>query len=128
MSEVEETRYAKQTRTNLAKARHAAIASRLAAGPIEAFEQAADAMEKPLPCVAGGIPSKWADWDSDPEKREEYETDMPTRMQAKALCATCPLGSIAPGGKGLCKPWAMATGQSHGVYDGQRRENNKWIP
>lgn len=79
------------------------------------------------PCVKAGLPSRWTDWDSDPERREDYETDIPTLEEAKAMCAECPIRAVQYGGNGLCLDYANATGQSHGNWGGVRREDGKWL-
>lgn len=120
-----ETRYARHVRTERQKARHNANVQKLAHGPVEAFEFAMDEIRPP--CVEDGIPSKWTDWDSTVDDREDYEGEAPTRHVAEALCAECPLRAVQFGGSGICVDYALATGQSHGVWGGLAREGGKWL-
>lgn len=127
---ISENRYQRQKQQDLARARHANIVDKLAAGPVEKFELA---LENFTPeCKTEGLPSRWVDWDSTPEYREDYEGEAPTERQALAMCDGCPLaptrdsrGRITD--KGTCLAYAEATGQSHGVWGGKRRENGKWL-
>lgn len=121
----DETRYAKHVRTEKQKARHEANVQKLASGPVEAWELALE--EYKPPCVTAGLPSPWVDWDSDPEKREEYEGEAPSQRDAEKLCAECPIRAVQFGGNGVCLKYALATGQSHGVWGGLAREDGKWL-
>jgi hypothetical protein len=114
-----ETRYERSKRIEAERARHANIVHRMASGPVERFNEA---LEKYVPPCRKDKrrPSPWLDWASDPEDREDYETDPPTKEEAEKLCDGCNV-------RELCLDWAKATGQFHGVYDGQRRENGRWI-
>lgn len=121
----DETRYAKTKRTEQSKARHAANVQKLSTPVVERWEQAMD--EARRPCVKAGIPSKWTDWATDPELREDYEGEPPTQREAEEMCAECPLRDVLFGGDGLCSEYAMATGESHGVWGGKAREDGKWL-
>ncbi len=113
-----ETRYERSKRIEAERERHAKNLFKFT-GPIaDRFEQALE--EYQPACVKGGLPSKWTDWATDPEDREDYETEPPTKEEAADLCKGCKVAE-------LCVEWAKATGQYHGVYDGQRRENGRWI-
>lgn len=126
----EESRYQKQKQLDLAKARHANIVDKLATGPVEKFEQALET--ETLKCRKAGLPSPWMDWATDPEDREGYEGEAPTSRDADAMCEGCPLAPLKDErgritDKGTCLRYAEATGQSHGVWGGRRRENGKWL-
>jgi hypothetical protein len=115
-----ETRYQRQKRADAARQRHARIVGKLSR-PIE--EEWDEAMEESRPnCRKSPIPSRWTDWDSNPDHREPYESDMPTAEEARKMCEGCPILSDR-----LCGRYAEATGQSHGVWNGRRRENGKWV-
>lgn len=116
----DETRYARQKRTEEQKARHAAIVDQLSRPIEERFDEWVD-QNRP-PCVKAGLPSAWTDWATNPEYREDYESDAPTKQGAEKLCKDCPIRAVDLGGNGLCLDYAKATGQSHGVWGGKVRE------
>lgn len=117
-----ETRYQKQKRIEASKGRHAQIVERLSLPIVNQWELKME--EFVPPCAKAGIPSRWTDWSSDEELREDYESDrLPTADEAKAMCADCPIA----GEGGLCIKYAKATGQSHGVWGGRRIEKGKWL-
>lgn len=125
-----ETRYQKQKQQDLARARHAHIVGKLANGPVERFDQALETED--VNCRKAGAPSRWTDWDTNPEYREDYESEAPTSREAEAMCDGCPLAPLRDGRgriteKGLCLTYAEATGQAHGVWGGKRRENGRWL-
>ncbi len=114
-----ETRYERSKRIEAERERHANIVHRMASGPVERFNEALE--EYIPPCRKDkSRPSAWRDWASDPEMREDYETEPPTQREAQALCDGCKVAE-------LCEEWAKATGAHHGVYNGRRRENGKWL-
>lgn len=117
-----ETRYQRQKKLEASKDRHAQIVERLALPTVQQWELA---MEEFRPqCAVEGIPSRWVDWSSDPELREPEESDrLPTADEAKALCEGCPI----TGPEGLCRRYAKATGQAHGIWGGGRIEKGKWL-
>lgn len=116
----DESRYQRTKRIEHEKARHARIVSTLTQ-PIE--EEWDQAREKFRPkCKGDEIPTRWTDWDSDPDRREFYEGDRPSAEEANALCAGCPILADR-----LCERYAEQTGQAHGVWGGRRREDGKWV-
>lgn len=120
-----ETRYAKTERIKRDKAKHETRIQKFAI-PIE--EEFVAAVEKERPaCVRSTRPHPWSDYDSNPERREDYETDAPTAEEAEALCAECPIRAVQFGGNGLCTKYALATKKSHGVWGGLAREDDKWL-
>lgn len=121
----EETRYARTKRTNEAKAKHEDRIQKLARPIEEVFLQFVE-QERP-PCVKSTRPHPWSDYDSNPDHREDYETDAPTAEEAEALCADCPIRAIQFGGNGVCLAYARATKESHGVWGGLAREDDKWL-
>lgn len=65
--------------------------------------------------------SPWIDWATDPDEREDYETEAPTHIDAKILCEGCPLES-------LCTEAALAKNPFHGVRgSGLIFENGKRV-
>lgn len=115
-------RYQKSKFKRIAMERHQGIVGALGYDVKLAFEQALEEMEEPTPCIAGGIPSKWTDWDSNPEYREPYETDRPSNQAARIMCEGCPLM-----GTGVCFGAALARGETHGVWESQIIENGKVV-
>lgn len=120
----EPTRYARSQETARQKARHETIVRKLSRSVVDAY---AEAIEETRPaCVTAGLPSRWTDWASDPEDREDYEGEPPTKAEAEELCKDCPLLEWKQDGN-VCLKYAKATGQFHGVWGGERRENGKWM-
>lgn len=113
-----ETRYRKTKRIEGQKERHAEIVGKLlhGTGVVEQFEAAVE--EYKPPCVTGEFPSPHTDWSSGPDP-EVTESERPTREEAKAMCVGCRIGE-------LCEEWAIATGKTHGVYNGRIVENGVW--
>lgn len=117
-----ETRYAKQKKLEQSKDRHAQIVERLSLPTVQQWELAMD--EFVPQCRVAGLPSRWTDWSSDPDLREPEESDrIPTAEEAEAMCSGCPI----TGPDGLCRRYAKATGQSHGVWGGGRIEKGRWL-
>ncbi len=116
----DETRYERIKRVEQGKARHQTIVRKLSKEAIADFEEALD--KGLTPCRKAGLPTRWADWHSDPEKREDYEGDRPTIEEAWDMCAPCPMRD-----SGVCYNYALATSQGHGVWGGRIREDDKWV-
>lgn len=117
----EESRHHRQKRIEQSKSRHARITSKLTAPAEEAYE--VELAEYHAPCHKEGLPSKWVDWDPDPELRESYESDrLPTAAEARDLCNGCPLVDTQ-----TCERYARTTNQSHGIWGGKRIYQGKWL-
>lgn len=115
-----ETRYQRSVRIAAEKERHSKIIKDLQLPTVEAWEIV---MEEFQPqCAKAGIPSRWTDWDEDPENAEDYEGEMPSRRDARLLCEGCPLVESK-----LCERYAVATGQTHGVWGGRLRSKGRWV-
>lgn len=121
----DETRYQKHKRTEAGKARHAGIVNKLTQPVEQEWEVALqDIAEKGdrTPCAKVPLPSPWTDWDAaDPEPYESGR--LPTKEEAEAMCAACPL----TGKDGVCRRYAEATGQAHGIWGGGVVVNGKWV-
>ncbi len=116
----DETRYERTKRVEREKARHQRNVRKLSKDVLADWEQA---MEGPTtPCRKAGWPTRWADWDSVAEHREDYEGERPSVEEAWDMCAPCPLRN-----NGVCYNYALATNQSHGVWGGRVREDGKWV-
>lgn len=130
-----ETRYQREKERKNAQARHDRIVGRLADGFVDQFRAALRAdTERPCHQHEDDSPNRWYDWHSDPEVREDYETDMPTKAEAESMCAGCSFYEIIKidsyGKKRAetpCYDYARATRQTHGVWGGVRFEDGKVI-
>lgn len=114
------TRYARDQIRKASQARHESIIATLAEDTIEEFNEAVS--EHKPKCVTGEFPSPWVDWDKYPTQAEDYEKPMPTQEQAEALCKGCPIAR-----DNLCIRYALASDQSHGVWNGQRIYNGRIV-
>jgi len=109
----EETRYSRDKRKRESKERHGKITAALRAEIVAEYEEAR--VENRPNCRTDQFPNPWTDWDKIPEWSEEYETQAPTKEQAQAACAGCPLMQ-----DDLCYRYALATNQAHGIWGGRR--------
>lgn len=116
------SRYRKSKERRESIERHYEITGRLGSNVRQEFDRYLEEATEPTPCIAGGIPSKWTDWDSNPEFREPYETDRPAGNRARSLCDPCPLM-----GTGICLGAALSRGETHGVWEGTIIENGKVV-
>lgn len=116
----EPNRYQRAQTKKLAIEKHVGIVNRLGRDVRQQFDQALEDLTEPTPCIAEGIPSAWTDWDSNPEYREPYETDRPSRQSARLMCEKCPLLE-------LCLPAALARGEQHGIWSGTLVELGKVV-
>lgn len=88
------------------------------------FEEALEAASinpnapQPLCIVANGEYSKWIDWASDEEMREEGEGSAPTYIEARDMCEGCPLFDLHMKAVIAKRPY-------HGVNAGLRFELGK---
>jgi hypothetical protein len=118
----EQTRYARQQEKLRQQERHAAIVQKLSAGVVEEFEGTSALLDEPPPCVSGGVPSEWTDWDRFPERREPQDGKMPTAHRARQMCEGCLLMK-----NDLCYRYALATDKQHGVWGGRRIYNGSVV-
>lgn len=127
-----ETRYQREKERKNSIRRFNTISGRLAEGFVEAFRAELDKDEsRPCRKADGTKPNPWYDWHSDPEVREDYETEPPTRADAYNMCRECPFfradGPRSSKIDGPCYDYARATRQTHGVWGGVRLEDGKVI-
>jgi hypothetical protein len=118
----EPTRYARQQEKLRQQERHAVIVQRLSRDVVDEFENTVLTLDEPPPCVLGGVPSEWTDWDKYPDLRETTEGAMPTADRAKEMCAGCPLMK-----NDLCYRYSLATNKQHGVWGGRRIYNGTTV-
>lgn len=116
------SRYRRTKQRREAIEKHNEIVGRLGYDVRQDFDRRMEELTEPTPCIAGGLPSKWTDWDSVEENREPYETDQPSKQAARLMCEPCPLF-----GTSVCLSAALARGETHGVWEGTIIENGKVV-
>ena len=114
------SRYRKAKERRESVGRHYEITGQLGSNVRQEFDRYMEEATEPTPCIVGGVPSRWTDWDSNPDNREPYETDMPAGNRAREMCKPCPLM-----GTGICIGAALARGETHGVWEGVRISEGK---
>lgn len=115
-----QTRYAKDKAKRESQARHGDIVATLGKDVVAEFND--KVIEHKPKCVTKEFPSPWTDWDRYREQSEEGEVPMPSQETAEEMCAGCPIAEQM-----LCLRYALATNQTHGVWNGKRIYNGRIV-
>lgn len=107
-------RYQKQKTREADKARHQSIVGKLSKDVTKEFDQLLDTIQPD--CRDNPLP--YMDWDDD----DELQPNAPNKMYALILCEECPLFKM----DNICKRYAEATSQPHGVWGGEVIVNGEW--
>ena len=107
-------RYQKQKAREADKVRHQGIVNKLSRDVVKEFDQVMD--EVPGDCKDNPLP--YMDWD----ESDELQPNAPSRQEARILCESCPIFKM----DNLCKRYAEATSQPHGVWGGEVIIDGVW--